>query len=69
VIQNIEEEPDYVNERFAEEGGNRRPFTFISEPDIIENFDIDNRRNIQQFGTHQIIVFRVNPEYVALYQT
>lgn len=66
VVQNIEEEPEVINELFEDTG---RPFRFISEPQITDFYGIDPRREIQQFGLHQIIVFRVNPEYAALYET
>lgn len=66
VVQNIEDNPEVINELF---GDARRPFRFISEPQITNFYAIDPRREIQQFGMHQIIVFRVNPEYAALYET
>lgn len=30
---------------------------------------MDTRRNLTQYGRHQVIVFRVNHEYAALYQS
>lgn len=69
VVQNIEDDPIYVNERLATGGGGNRPFRFISEPSIMDAYNIDPRREIQQFGVHQIIIYRVNPEYAALYAT
>lgn len=68
VVQNIEEDPEVTNEllaNFGPPGG----FRFISEPQIMDFYAINPRREIQQFGTHQIIVYRVNPEYAALYET
>lgn len=67
VVKNIEENPEAIND-FGEFGGGRR-FSFISEPTIMSAYNINSRRDIQQFGMHQVIVFRVNPEYVALYET
>lgn len=69
VVKNIENEPEYINELLADPDNPRRQFTFITEPQIMDVYSIDTRRDIQQFGTHQVIVFRVNPEYAALYQT
>lgn len=66
VVQNIEEDPEVVNELLEEFG---RPFRFVSEPQIMDFYAIDPRREIQQFGMHEVIVFRVNPEYAALYET
>lgn len=70
VIENIEEEPEEILELPDNiEFGNRRRFFFISEPEVMEVYTIDPRRELTQFGTHQIIVYRVNPEYAALYET
>lgn len=66
VVQNIEDDPESINELF--EGGGRA-FRFTSEPQAMDFYAIDPRRELQQFGMHQIIVFRVNPEYAALYET
>lgn len=70
VIENIEENPEEILELPDNiEFGNRRRFFFISEPEIMEVYTIDPRRELTQFGIHQIIVYRVNPEYAALYET
>ena len=71
-IENLEENPEYVNEniaQFQEENGEVGRFNFNSEPNITDFYGIDPRRELTQFGTHQIIVFRVNPEYAALYES
>lgn len=71
-IKNIEENPEYINEnvlQFQEENGGQLRFVFISEPQITDTYNINARRELTQFGTHQIIVFRVNPEYAALYES
>jgi hypothetical protein len=68
VIENIESEPEYINERQATQA-RPRPFVFITEPSVMNSYNIDTRRDVEQFGTHQIVVFRVNPEYAALYAT
>ncbi|HMQ90013.1 MAG TPA: DUF4249 family protein [Flavilitoribacter sp.] len=69
VVKNIEENPEYVNEIFGTGELMNRRFTFISKPGTTDYYSIDPRREIRQFGTHQIIVYRVNPEYAALYET
>ncbi len=72
VVKNLEEDPEYVNENIAvleEENSGRQPFQFISEPQITDFYAINPRRELIQFGTHQIIVFRVNAEYAALYES
>jgi len=68
LTQNIEENPESINTAFGNGGAGRR-FSFITEPQIMDVYNLDTRRDIQQFGTHEVIVFRVNPEYAALYET
>lgn len=70
LIENIEEDPEYTNDLIAdiEEDLGRR-FSLITEPSITDFHSINPRREITQFGTHRVIVFRVTPEYAALYQT
>ena len=71
VIENIEDNPEFVNDFFAEfeaNGFSRRLFQ-ITEPRITDFHPINSRRDLTQFGTYQIIVYRVNPEYAALYET
>ena len=67
-IKNIEENPEYINEMLTT-GAFARPFTFITEPSIMDTYNIDTRRDLTQFGTHEIVIFRVNPEYAAMYAT
>jgi len=70
VIENLEEDPEYVNENFATVvNGDRPRFVFITEPQISNFYAIDARRELTQYGQHQIIVYRVNPEYAALYES
>ena len=68
LVQNIEEEPEYINERLADPDFPLRNFSFITEPAITDFYIINPGQQIQQFGTYQIIVFRVNPEYAGLYE-
>jgi len=66
LIKNIETNPEYVNENIAEFEGQLQ---FITEPLISDFYAIRTQRELLQFGTYQIIVFRVNPEYAALYES
>lgn len=47
--------------------GNVR-FARLTQPEITDFYAIAPRRDLTQYGLHQVIVFRVNPEYAALYQ-
>ncbi len=67
ITQNIEDEPEYINENFANLTIERPQI--ITEPQIISEYNVDTRRDIQFFGTYQVVVYRVNPEYAALYST
>ena len=72
LIRNIESSPEYVNENAAasvEANGGASRFVFITEPQISDFYAIDARRQLTQYGTHQVIVFRVNPEYASLYES
>jgi len=66
LIENIEDNPEDVNELFAQFGIN---FTFVTQPEITDAHSINARRDLTQFGTYRIVVFRVNAEYVALYES
>ena len=69
LIENLETNPEYVNDFIAdleEDLGQR--FRRITEPDITDFYSITPRREITQYGTHRVIIFRVSPEYAALYQ-
>ena len=70
VIENLESDPEYINEKRAElegtEGAGR--FEITTEPDVMDIYSIDPFREIVYFGTHRIVVYRLNPEYAALYE-
>ena len=53
-----------MNDNLAQFGGQ---LEFILEPQIVDFFDIRTLAHLTQFGTYQIIVFRVNLEYTALF--
>ena len=71
VVENIEENPEFVNDRLAQfqANGMARRFFQITEPEISDFHALNARRDLTQYGTYQIIVYRVNPEYAALYET
>ena len=71
VIENMEDHPEFVNDLLAEfqANGNARRFFQITEPEISNFYAIIALRDLTQFGTYRIIVYRVNPEYAALYET
>ena len=50
-----------VDHKFREE-------TEISVEGAWSNYDINTFRDITHYGTYEVIVFRVNAEYVALYE-
>lgn len=62
VAQNVEENPSSINSgRFGQ------AFTFRSNPIQTNTFQL-NARQFQYYGKHWIILFRINDEYVSLYQ-
>lgn len=67
IVENIETDPEYINENFANLTMERP--RIITEPQIVADYNVDTRRDIQFFGTYQVVVYRVNPEYAALYAT
>ena len=69
VIDNIEEDPEYINSLFDNPDLPFSRFNLRTEPEVTDFYRIDPRRQLQQFGMHQIVVYRVNPEYAALYET
>ena len=67
-IRNIEINPEIINENDAANDELSKRF-IISEPQISSFYAIFPRREFSHYGTYQIIVFRVNPEYAALYES
>ena len=53
-----------MNDNLAQFGGQ---LEFISEPQIVDFFDIRTLAHLTQFGTYQIIFLRVNLEYTGLF--
>ena len=71
VVKNVEEEPDYVNEFFQQLSTDEdRPERFFrTEPEVTDVYSINSQRELQIYGTYEIIVYRLNAEYAALYET
>lgn len=63
VVENIEVNPAsiFVNVPFE------RNFNFVTEPTSSDFFLLE-RRVLEQYGTHRAVVYRVNQEYVDLYE-
>lgn len=65
-VKNIEDDPEPVADiQFG--GGGARP-DILTEPSTNNFYTIDAFRDLTHYGTYQVTVFRVNPEYVALYE-
>jgi Domain of unknown function (DUF4249) len=59
VVENIETDPTSVAD------GRERP-TFRSEPEQTNRYEL-SFRNFSYYGTHRVILFKINPEYASLY--
>ena len=46
----------------------RPNFNFLSRPFITDAYVIRVFLSVQQYGTHRVKLFRVNPEYADLYE-
>lgn len=71
IVEHIEDNQDYVNEIFKERiNVEDIPEQFFrSEPEIIDAYSINSMRELRLYGTYKIIVYRLNAEYAALYET
>lgn len=67
-VRNIEQNPEPVNELFSTEGGGFQGPDFLSEPSTNPFYLIDVFRDVSHYGQYEVIIHRVNPEYVALYE-
>jgi hypothetical protein len=63
VIANTEANPAAI---FPENGNSNRPRVFRSQPSQIATYEI-NARSFRYYGHHDVIVYRLNPEYASLY--
>ncbi|MEO0896577.1 MAG: DUF4249 family protein [Bacteroidota bacterium] len=66
-VRNTESNPDPINQLFDDGQGPPR-FSDQTEPSTASYYALNTIRDLTHFGNHVIIVYRVNPEYVALYE-
>lgn len=70
-VENIEDSSEYIFTFFQEliEQGDTigRP-SFRTRPEVIDFYAIDSFNDLQRYGKHQVVVYRLNPEYAALYE-
>ena len=66
-VENIEEDPEPVNQLFAD-SGLERP-VIQTEPSTNPFYLINAFQEITFFGRYQVTIYRVNPEYVTLYES
>lgn len=65
LIENIESNPEDII--VGELPFGRPNFNFVTEPTEAANLFLQPR-TLEQFGTHRIVLFKVNQEYVDLYE-
>lgn len=63
VVDNIENNPESIFVDLPFE----RNFNFITEPTSSDVFLLQPRI-LEQYGTHRVVLYRVNQEYVDLYE-
>lgn len=63
-IKNLATDINWIDEmRIPEE---ETFYSFSSEPEVTNIFTLDVGRQLTQFGRHQVIVYKVNPEYALM---
>jgi hypothetical protein len=67
-VKNVESAPEPFNDNPDRPAFGPGGFNVLSQPEVIDFYTINPRRDLTHFGTHRIVVYRVNPEYVALYE-
>ena len=65
LVENIEENPVEISQLDLGGGGN---FSLITEPTNLDRYPL-RRPDITQYGRYRVVLYRVNQEYVDLYQT
>lgn len=66
-VANIEEDPELINTFIDEEDLPERP-NILTEPSTQTSYAVNTFADITHYGTYEVTVFRVNPEYVTLYE-
>lgn len=67
-VRNIEDDPEPINQLFEDEDIEFERPNFVTEPSIDPIYIINAFQDITHYGTYEVIIYRVNPEYVALYE-
>lgn len=62
VVQNMEDDPEQINANT-----NRPPFLFRNDPNQGASYQL-RPQQFQYYGTHYLILYRLTPEYAAMYQ-
>lgn len=66
-VKNIEDNPEVINEVFESEEA--PDFSaFQTEPSTATTYALNAFQDITHYGWHEVTVFRVNPEYVVLFE-
>lgn len=65
ITENIETDPEPVADFGDDE--DRPDFVFRNEPTLNSNYSLESMQ-FQYFGTHEIRLFRILPDYAALYE-
>jgi hypothetical protein len=66
VVESIDPNAEAINSNNNPNGGKGSPRRFRNRPDIMNTFELQSRQ-FQYYGLTNIILFHINPEYVALY--
>ena len=71
IVEHTDKDPEYVNGifEFLADNDSLPERFFRSEPEITDVHSINSTRELQFFGNYDITVFRLNPEYAALYES
>ncbi len=65
LVENIEVNPEEINQL---EFGGRPNFALITQPTTLDNYRV-RPNDMTQYGIYRVVVYRVNQEYVDLYET
>ena len=66
-VKNMEDDPEVINEVF-EDGERPGLPEFQTEPSPTTTYAINAFQDITHYGRYEVRVYRVNPEYVVLYE-
>lgn len=72
TIKNIEENPEYINDNFElndDTEDDDSNFDFVTPPTNSDFYSFNASQRLDKYGTHQILVYRLNPEYNDLYSS